>query len=113
MLPPRRLDDIELVGIDMERESSSQHRRAETPFSRGHTFDVARRMGISKDPKGVSHELGGNSKGEVGHAPVEGTEAAAATADVTADVSTAMAADPVPPSRGSTPLVQAHPGLSG
>ena len=110
MLPPRRLDDIELVGIDMERESSSQHRRAS---SRGHTFDVARRMGISKDPKGVSHELGGNSKGEVGHAPVEGTEAAAAAADATADVSTAMAADPVPPSRGSTPLVQAHPGLSG
>ena len=37
----------------MERESSSQNRRASM---HGHTFDLARRMGISKDLEGISKE---------------------------------------------------------
>ena len=61
----QRLDDIELVGIEMERESSSQNRRA----VHGHTFDLARRMGISKDLEGVSKGPEGTSmKEEVGRA---------------------------------------------
>ena len=74
----QRLDDIELVGIEMERESSSQNRRA----AHGHTFDLARRMGISKDLEAVSKDPEGTSmKEEVGRA----LKAEEANADTAAD----------------------------
>ena len=81
----QRLDDIELVGIEMEKESSSQNRRS----LHGHNFDLARRMGISKE--------------EVSHQPVGEAEAEGHTnANANAAPEPSMAAEPAhhpPPAR--------------